>query len=46
MGEEEREFNKYYESGYYSVFLVACTRLYNPLCLSVGWSVRLSVHHA
>ena len=21
-------------------FLVACTRLYNPLCWSVGWSVR------
>ena len=24
-------------------FLVACTRLYNPLCLSVGRSVGLSV---
>ena len=24
-------------------FLVACTRLYNPLCPSVGWSVCLSV---
>ena len=24
-------------------FLVACTRLYNPLCPSVGWSVGRSV---
>ena len=31
------------------VFLVACTRLYDPLCPSVGWSGRRSVgpsvHH-
>ena len=26
-----------------TIFLVACTRLYNPLCPSVGWSVGLSV---
>ena len=26
-----------------SSFLVACTRLYNPLCPSVGWSICLSV---
>ena len=27
----------------YPLFLVACTRLYNPLCLSVSWSVGPSV---
>ena len=27
----------------YFLFLVACTRLYNPLCPSVGWSVGRSV---
>ena len=27
------------------LFLVACTRLYNPLCLLVGWSVGRLVNH-
>ena len=26
-------------------FLVACTRLYTPLCPSIHWLVGLSVHH-
>ena len=26
-------------------FLVTCTRLYTPICLSVGWSVCWSVGH-
>ena len=29
-----------------SQFLVACTRLCDPLCPSVGWSVSRSVRHA
>ena len=30
-------------SFFFTLFLIACTRLYNPLCLSVGWLVFLSL---
>ena len=31
-----------WEFGIFLYFLVACTRLYNPLCPSVGWSVTFN----